>query len=69
MATLDPPWKVSPTEKTVSGRMWRHGFGFAIKDFRGLSLLSISYETEREAKKAESAIRKAIAGAIDVSRG
>jgi hypothetical protein len=30
---------------------------------------SISYETEREAKKAESAIRKSLAGAIDVSRG
>jgi hypothetical protein len=69
MATVDLPWKVSTTEKTVSGRTWRHGFGFSIKDFRGLSLLSISYETEREAKQAESAIRRAIAGAIDITRG
>jgi hypothetical protein len=69
MATINLPWKVSTTEKTVSGRTWRHGFGFSITDFRGLSLLSISYETEREAKKAESAIRKSLAGAIDVRRG
>jgi hypothetical protein len=69
MATINLPWEVSTTEKTVSGRTWRHGFGFSITDCRGLSLLSISYETEREAKKAESAIRKSLAGAIDVSRG
>jgi hypothetical protein len=25
MTTRDFPWKVSPTEKTVSGRTWRHG--------------------------------------------
>ena len=69
MPTAKLAWKVSPTEKTVSGRTWRHGFGFSIKDFRGLSLLSISYETEREAKEAEAAIRRAIAGAIDITTG
>jgi hypothetical protein len=70
MATIaDTRWKVGATEKTVSGRTWRHGFGFSIQDFRGLSLLSISYETEEEAKRAEWAIRKALEGAIDISRG
>jgi len=65
----DIPWKVGATERTVSGRTWRHGFGFSIRDFRGLSLLSISYETEKEAKRAELAIREAIEGAIDITRG
>jgi len=70
MATItDIPWKVTATEKTVSGRTWRHGFGFSIQDFRGLSLLSISYETEKEAKQAELAIRRALEAAIDVTRG
>ena len=64
----DPRWKVSATEKTVSGRTWRHGFGFAIQDFRGLPMLSISYETEREAKEAESTVRKAVERAMDVSK-
>ena len=49
--------------------MWRHGFGFSIQDFRGLPLLSISYQTEREAKHAEAAIRKAIEQAIDIAKG
>jgi hypothetical protein len=65
----DTLWKVGATEKTVSGRTWRHGFGFSIQDFRGLPLLSISYETETEAKKAELAIRNALAAAIDISKG
>jgi hypothetical protein len=70
MATIAKvPWKVSPTEKTVSGRNWRHGFGFSIQDSRGLPFLSISYATEKEAKQAESAVRKALEGAIDISRG
>ena len=64
----DPRWKVGATEKTVSGRTWRHGFGFSIQDFRGLPVLSISYETEEEAKAAESAVRKAVERAIDISR-
>ena len=63
----DIPWKVGATERTVSGRTWRHGFRFSIQDFRGLPLLSISYETEKEAKQAESAIRKAIERAIRYS--
>ena len=25
----DTSWKVSATDKTVSGRTWRHGFGFS----------------------------------------
>jgi hypothetical protein len=65
----DAFWKVSATEKTVSGRTWRHGFGFSIQDFRGLSILSISYESERAAKEAESAIRKALQGAMDITKG
>lgn len=70
MGTItDIPWKVGATERTVSGRTWRHGFGFSIRDFRGLSLLSISYETEKEAKRAELVIREAIEGAIDITRG
>jgi hypothetical protein len=70
MVTIaDIRWKVSTTEKTVSGRTWRHGFGFSIQDFRGLPILSISYETEREAKQAESAIRQALERAIDISKG
>ena len=48
----DTCWKVSATDKTVSGRTWRHGFGFSIQDFRGLSILSISYESERAAREA-----------------
>jgi hypothetical protein len=67
--TANIRWKVGATEKTVSGPTWRHGFGFSIQDFRGLSLLSISYETEKEAKQAESAIRKALERAIDISKG
>jgi hypothetical protein len=68
MATIaKAPWKVGVTEKTVSGRDWRHGFGFSIQDSRGLPFLSISYATEKEAKLAESAIRKALEGAIDIS--
>ena len=62
-------WKVSVTEKTVFGRTWRHGFGFSIQDFRGVPLFSISYETEREAKQAELALRKALKAAIDISKG
>jgi hypothetical protein len=70
MATIgDARWKIGATEKTVSGRTWRHGFGFAIQDFRGLPLLSISYETEKEAKQAESAIRNALERAIDITKG
>ena len=46
-----------------------HGFGFSIQDFRGLSILSISYESERAAKDAESAIRKALQGAMDITKG
>jgi hypothetical protein len=70
MVTIaDIRWKVGATEKTVSGRTWRHGFGFSIQDFRGLPILSISYETEKEAKQAESAIRQALERAIDISRG
>jgi len=70
MATItDIAWKVGATERTVSGRTWRHGFGFSIRDFRGLALLSISYETEKEAKRAELAIRQAIERAIDITRG
>ena len=64
----DLRWKVSATERTVSGRNWRHGFGFSIQDFRGLAMLSISYETENEARKAESAVRKAVEQAIDISK-
>lgn len=64
----DLRWKVSATERTISGRNWRHGFGFAIQDFRGLPMLSISYETENEAKKAELAIREAVNQAIDISK-
>lgn len=67
--TADLRWKVGATEKTVSGKNWRHGFGFSIKDVRGVVLFSISYETEREAKEAEAAIRKAIERAIDITRG
>jgi hypothetical protein len=67
--TANHPWKVSATEKTVSGRNWRHGFGFSIQDSRGLPFLSISYGTEKEAKQAEAAIRNALEGAIDISRG
>jgi len=52
----------------MSGRNWRPGFGFAIEDFRGLLMLSISYETENEAKKAESAIRELVGRAMDVSK-
>ena len=65
----DKQWNVSASQRTVSGRTWRHGFGFSILDFRGASLLSISYETEKEAKGAESAIRKALERAIDISKG
>jgi hypothetical protein len=66
----DERWKVGATERTVSGgRDWRHGFGFSIQDLRGIPLLSISYGTEQEAKQAEAAIRKALEGAIDISRG
>lgn len=65
----DASWKVSATDKTVSGRTWRHGFGFSIQDFRGVPLVSISYDTEKEAKEAESAIRKALEKAIDISTG
>ena len=69
MATVaETSWKVSVTEKTVFGRMWRHGFGFSIQDYRGLPLFSISYETENEAKKAELAIRNALAAAIDIRK-
>jgi hypothetical protein len=64
----DLRWKVSATERTVSGRNWRLGFGFSIQDFRGLPMLSISYETENQAKKAESAIRQAVDQAIDISK-
>jgi hypothetical protein len=67
--TANHPWKVGVTEKTVNGRDWRHGFGFSIQDSRGLPFLSISYQTEKEAKQAELMIRKALEGAIDVSRG
>jgi hypothetical protein len=70
MATKpDIRWKVGTTEKTVSGRTWRHGFGFSIQDFRGVPLFSISYETEKEAKEAEAGIRKALERAIDITRG
>jgi len=65
--SLKLQWKVSATERTVSGRNWRPGFGFAIEDFRGLPMLSISYQTENEAKKAESAIREAVDRAMDIS--
>ena len=65
----DTCWKVSVTGKTISGRTWRHGFGFSIQDFRGVPLVSISYETEKEAKEAETAIRKALERTIDISRG
>ena len=65
----DTSWKVSATDKTVSGRTWRHGFGFSIQDFRGVPLVSISYDTEKEAKAAEPAIRKALEKVIDISRG
>ena len=65
----DVSWKVSATEKTVSGRIWRHGFGFSIQDFRGLSILSISYDSERAAREAETAIRKALQGATDITKG
>jgi hypothetical protein len=34
--TADLRWKVGATEKTVSGRNWRHGFGFSMKDFGAL---------------------------------
>ena len=61
--------KVGATEKTISGRTWRHGFGFSIQDFRGVPLFSILYETEKEAKEAESAVRRALDRAIDISRG
>jgi hypothetical protein len=67
--TAKAPWKVGATEKTVSGRNWRHGFGFSIQDSRGHPLLSISFATEKEAKLAESAIRKVLEGAIDITRG
>jgi hypothetical protein len=60
----DLRWKVSATERTISGRNWRH----AIQDFRGLPMLSISYETENQAKKAELAIREAVNQAIDISK-
>jgi hypothetical protein len=70
MATIaDTRWKVGATEKTISGRTWRHGFGFSIQDFRGVPLFSILYETEKEAKEAESAVRRALDRAIDISRG
>jgi hypothetical protein len=70
MATIPKvPWKVGATEKTVSGRNWRSGYGFSIHDARGLPYLSISYATEKEAKQAEAAIRKALEGAIDITRG
>jgi hypothetical protein len=39
--TAKPPWKVGATEKTVSGRNWRHGFGFSIQDSRVLSHLVV----------------------------
>jgi hypothetical protein len=70
MATLsDTRWKVGATEKTISGRTWRHGFGFSIQDFHGVPLFSILYETEKEAKEAESEVRRALDRAIDISRG
>jgi hypothetical protein len=62
----DLRWKVSATERTVSGRNWRQGFGFCIQDYRGIPILSISYETENEAKEAESAVRKAVERAMDI---
>ena len=70
MATIaDTRWKVGATEKTISGRTWRHGFGFSIQDTRGVRLFSISYETVNDAKQAESAIRKALEAAIDIRKG
>ena len=69
MTLADIHWTVGATEKTVSGRTWRHGFGFSIQDFRGIPLVSISYQTEKEAKQAESVIREALEGAIDVTKG
>ena len=64
----DVRWKVSATERTVSGRNWRQGFGFCIQDFRGLPILSMSYETENEAREAKSAVRKAIERAMDICK-
>ena len=70
MVTIaDTRWKVGATEETISGRTWRHGFGFSIQDFRGVPLFSILYGTEKEAKEAESAVRRALDRAIDISRG
>ena len=62
-------WKVGPTQETVFGRTWRHAFGFSIQDFRGVPVFTVSYPTEDEAKQAESAIRRALKAAIDISRG
>jgi hypothetical protein len=63
------PWKVGATEKTICGRTWRHAFGFSIQDLRGHPVFSILYETEGAARQAESAIRKALEGAIDIAKG
>jgi hypothetical protein len=62
----NPQWKVGATQQTVSGPSRRYGFGFSIQDFRGAPLLTISYESEKEAKEAESTIREALETAIEV---
>ena len=61
-------WQIGKTQSVVVGASRRYGFGFSVQDHRGAPLLSLAYETEAEAQKAEEAIRQAIENVIDITK-
>ncbi len=66
--TEAPPGKVGKTQPTISGVGGRYGFGFSVQDVRGAPLLSVSYDTEEDAREAETLIRKALEKATDITK-
>ena len=65
MATFSS-WNVEETKKAQFGVNRQHGFGFLIQNSQGVPLITFSYATEEESKKAEILIRQAVANAKDI---
>ena len=63
---MDEEWIVSRTARNLYDASKDSGYEFSILDFRGRTLLTISYNLEAKAKAAERAVRTALESAAEV---
>lgn len=60
-------WKVGQTQSVSYGPSRSYGYGFCVLDARAAPLLTITYKTQDESKRAEDLVREAIKNAAHIS--